>query len=227
MALVRVQSRGIRKRRRPRTTFVQRKRRGPGPRAIMPYLRGGEVKFLDFTLNNQTPPVTGIIIPSLNVIPQGVGESERLGRKVTLRSLSIRCQFRINAADAVADGFRILRMLVYVDKQTNGAPAVVTDVIQTAEWRAFRNLDNSGRFMVLHDRYYTNRSSAGIASSQADTGLLMQVYKTITLPIEYDASLDTGVISTIRSNNIGVILIGNIGGHFDVDFHSRVRYTDN
>ena len=227
MALVRVQSRGIRKRRRPRAGFTARKRRGPGPRAMMPYLRGGEVKFLDTTADNLTPPVTGVLVSSLNVIPQGVGESERLGRKVTLRALYIRCQFRISDADSAADGFRILRMLVYQDKQTNGAAPAVTDILQTAAFRSFRNLDNTGRFNILHDKYYTKNASSGLATALADTGMLIQTSNQLVMPIEYDATFDTGVISTIRSNNIGVLFISNIGAHFDVDFHSRIRYTDN
>ncbi len=217
-----------RKRRGGRVPVGMRKRRAPGARSMLPYVKmGGEVKFLDFTLDNQTPPVTGLIIPSLNIIAQGVGESERLGRKVTLRSLHIRCSFKISLADSQADGFRILRMLVYQDKQTNGAAAAVTDIIQTAEFRAFRNLDNSGRFVILHDKYYTKNVSAGISSSLADNGLLIQMNKRLLMPIEFDVSLDTGVIATQRSNNIGVLFVSNIGAHFDVDFKSRVRYTDN
>ena len=223
----RSQSFAGRKRRRPRTAFLARKR--PSPRSMVPYLRPGqEVKFLDTFFNAVAPSATGTILSSLNVVPQGVGESERLGRKITVKRIQVRFRYKNEGANAVVDGLKIMRFMLYQDKQTNGAAAAVSDLITSADYRAFRNLDNTGRFRILHDKYYTlNTKAAELITTLIDNGIFVSFAVNVNVPIEFDASADTGVIATQRSNNFGLMLIVDTTGHHDVDMAVRIRYTDN
>ncbi len=189
---------------------------------------GGELKFVDTVLLNQVPTTAGLVIPSLNVVPQGNGESERIGRKVTIKSISIRARFNIEGADSAVDGTRTLRFILYQDTQTNGAAATVGAILQTPNYLSFRQLDNTGRFRLLEDKYHTLRITASESLLLSfNTSKVFGVFKKMNTPIEYDNSATDGSIATQRSNNFGIILLGDIGGHATVDLTIRIRYSDN
>ena len=47
-----------------------------------------------------------------------------------------------------------MRVMLYHDKQANGATAAVLDILESADYQSFNNLVNSGRFRILMDRTY-------------------------------------------------------------------------
>lgn len=213
----------------PRRAFV------PGADRVGGYYgrysgKNAELKFHDVDLDDGTVAVTGDVTASINLIAQGITESTRVGRKCTLRSFHWRYQVTLPETDAAAtpaDGDS-LRIIVFIDKQANGATAAVTDVLETANIQSFRNLSNSGRFNFLCDKIH-NINYLGLASDGAGVvsqGLVQYEYtfnKNLNLPIEYSST--TGVIGEIRSNNIGVLLISHRGF---AGFNSgiRLRFSD-
>ncbi len=197
-------------------------------------LFNGELKFLDLTIVDAGVSATGAITDSVNLIPQGVDESERVGRKCTLRSIGWRFDYSLAAQADVADlsNGDVLRVLLYLDKQANGATAVVATaagILETADYRAFNNLANTSRFRTLMDRTYSiNRQVA--MTDGASTGSSPQIvmhdsfFMKVNIPLEFD--LAAGAITEIRSNNVGVLLISR---NAVVDFNSvmRIRFSDN
>ncbi len=197
-----------------------------------PYGRGpGEMKFFDLDLDEDPFTTAGAITDSINKIAQGVTEVTRVGRKCTIRSINWHFLLWLPEQDAVSDPLASdsCRIIMYVDKQTNGATAAVLDVLETANWRSFRNLSNVSRFNVLLDKtlsinYLTLASDGAGVVSQGQVNLHGEFYKKCMLPIEFDAG--AGAITEIRSNNIGVLLISSNG---TANFSSkiRVRFSDN
>ncbi len=192
----------------------------------------GELKFFDVTLDDAVVAGSGAgaITDSLNKIPQGVTEKERIGRKCTIKSIWWRYQVSLPGQDAgvtpkVGDS---LRMILYQDKQCNGATATATDLLETATLQDFRNLANQGRFIIHMDKV-VNINYGGMASdgagvvSQAFVQRNATFYKKCNIPIEFSAT--TGAITEIRSNNLGVLLISAQG---EVGFVSeiRLRFSD-
>ncbi len=191
--------------------------------------RGGELKFFDTTRADTAMGSSGAIANlSLNLIPQGVTESERVGRKCRIRSLVMRGEMvQPTTTDVAAAGAKG-RVIIYVDKQCNGATAAVLDILDTATVNSFRNLANSGRFQILMDKTYNMsvRASAGngTANDTAEWLVPWSFFKsTCDIPIEFDNT--TGAITEVKTNNIGVLTIANEGATL-FGYIARVRFSD-
>ncbi len=223
-----------RKRVTPAPTYLKRRKTfvpGPIGHGARYAARTGEWKFLDTTLNDAIVSATGTVTPTVNIIPQGVTESERVGRKCMIKSFHWRYQVSLAERDAVANPFPgdTLRIVLYVDKQCNGAGIATGDLLENAAFHSFRNLSNSGRFTVLMDKLHTLNyggmaSDTGSVVSQSEVVENYTFNKSLNLPIEFSST--TGAIGEIRSNNIGVFLISSTGTcRFDSTI--RIRFSDN
>ncbi len=196
------------------------------------YANGGEKKFFDTTRASFTPAIAGTIANlSLNLIPQGVTESDRVGRKCTISKIMIRGELTQNTTSTAADTSSIIRVIVYLDKQTNGATAAVLDILETAVEASFNNLSNSKRFKILSDQRHSLASPSGSGRGTTDTlsyGEMMIPYfwvkKKCNIPIEFSST--TGAIGEVRSNNIGVLVIQSPGAVNNFSYTARVRFTD-
>ncbi len=192
----------------------------------------GELKFLDFQLDDAVIASGGTVTPTIHTIPEGNSESERVGRKVTIKKVGWRYKIELPESDAQATPSEgdTVRAIMFLDKQANGATAAVLDILETANWQSFNQLANKSRFRILMDRTH-DLNYRGMASDGA--GLVSQAnwveshafFKTCNIPIEYDNSANTGAIGTIRSNNIGVLMISK-SGLASMISKIRVRYSD-
>ncbi len=79
------------------------------------------------------------------------------------------------------------------------------------------------------DRTYAMYNPAG-AGDALDFGEMVvedKFFKRCDIPVEYNDSATTGVISTMTSNNIGVLALASNGDTCSLDSVMRIRYTDN
>ncbi len=222
-----------------------RGRRRTGPQVIHPivvpgftrdvgffgrFKPGGELKFHDIAVIDGVIAIAGSIdTPSLVEIPQGTGEIQRIGRKCTIRGINFRFQMNLNLlTDSAVPQGDTVRIIIYLDKQCNGATAVVTDILETASYDSFNNLANKSRFRTLMDRTYSlNVLAATGADATAEwygETINDTFFKKVNIPIEYDST--TGGITEIRSNNISMLMISQYARTaFDGNF--RLRFSDN
>lgn len=191
----------------------------------------GELKFHDLDIDDAAIAGNGTIVQiSCLTIPQGTTESDRIGRKVTVKMIHWKYNIStVSTATASAPEPITVRVIVYLDKQTNGATATVTGILETDNYQAFNNLANTSRFRILMDRLHTIRPTAGAGDGAANdftgTTINAEWHKTMNAPIEYDNTFTDGRIGTMRSNNIGVLLVGKgSGGVFDSKM--RIRFSD-
>ncbi len=189
---------------------------------------GGELKFHDLDIDDATIATNGTIAQaSINIIAQGVTEVQRIGRKCTLRSINWRFNIRLPEGVAVTTTSDTVRVIVYLDKQTNGAAAGVTDILETDDYQSFNNLANKSRFRTLMDRTYDINSDLSGDGTTVDSprfNMNDSFFKKINIPIEYDAT--TGAITEQRSNNVGVLLLSK-NGLCTFNSKMRVRFSDN
>jgi hypothetical protein len=176
---------------------------------------GNELKFHDLDINDAGIAQGGTIAEdSCLTIAQGDGESERIGRKCTVKSVNWRFAITLPSTGTQAATTDVVRVILYLDKQTNGATAGVTDILESDDFQSFNNLANKSRFRTLLDRTYDmNVEGAGAGASWASSAKTItdSFYLSCNLPIEYDNSATTGAIATMRSNNIGVLLLSESG----------------
>lgn len=214
-----------------RTGFATGQKFGPGFQRTVGYYGRyapvgppGELKFFDVTLDDAVVASGGTITDSINKIAQGVTEVTRVGRKCTIKSIGWRYLISLPEVAAAANppGSDTVRVIMYLDKQCNGATATVTGILEGAQFQEFNNLANKGRFRTLVDEMVDINylSGIGITATQdyAQVRISGSFFKKCNIPIEFDAA--TGAITEIRSNNLGVLLISSAGL---AGFGSRIR----
>ncbi len=181
-----------------------------------------ELKFHDLDIDDAAIAVAGTIAEdSILTIAQGDGESERLGRKCVVKKIGWKFEILLAPQADLDLGVDVVRVILYHDKQTNGAAAVATDLLETDDYQSFNNLSNKGRFTTLMDRTYDLTAPAGAGGDSSGPLIVSDsFYKDCNMPIEYDNSATTGVIATMRSNNIGVLLLSKLGR---AGFASKMR----
>lgn len=167
---------------------------------------GAEAKFFDTAVNftfdsTMEVPATG----QLNIIPQGDGPSSRDGRNCVITSIQLRGYIAFNPG-AAATATTLTYLYLVLDKQCNGAAAAVTDVFTSATGHtALINLDNNQRFTIIKKWIWQFNSNAGVTTAFNAESKKIEYYKKVNIPITWDNSFTTGVIGTIRSNNIFLI----------------------
>ncbi len=183
---------------------------------------GAELKFHDIDLDDAAIAAGANVTNSVNLIAQGTTESTRIGRKCTIRSINWRFQISKAISTGGSSAADAVRVIMYLDKQANGATAVNTDILESADFQSFNNLANKSRFRTLMDRTYDMNSMAGGGNGTAEDYAEIRVndtfFKKCNIPIEYDST--AGAITEIRSNNIGVILMSQSGTS---GFSSKIR----
>ncbi len=207
-------------------------RRRPS-RRVGRFATARELKFLDTTKAFTAFTLAGTLFDdSLNHIAQGATESERVGRKVVLRSLQFRGTVQGGQATSTDETDNEYRIIVYCDKQANGAAATVTDILETAALHSFYNLANVGRFRILYDHTKNLPYPDGIQTAAGTFKLIAQDYKwevnlRMAIPLEFDNTFADGRIGTIRSNNIGIIGLSLTDSAPPLlAYTARIRYSD-
>ena len=171
----------------------------------------GELKFLDTTVDDAIIAAGGVVTPTINVMVQGIAESERIGRKCTIRSIMWRGSLTLPEAETqgapgAAERFRLI---LYQDKQANGATAAGTDILEAVTVDDYRNLVNVGRFNLLCDQhivlnYLTTSHFAVNSFSNAEVHTNFSFFKKCNIPLEFSGV--NGTIDEIRSNNLGLLI---------------------
>jgi len=183
------------------------------------YKRGKEaLKFIDFTVAGQGTIAVPAVIKDITVIPQGVGQSERIGRKIVFKKIEIRGLLTVSASSDP------VRFVLIQDKQTNGAAFTVAEVMDNDYSYLplnFRERENKERFKLLWDRT--------VIANAAITGVnhIYKVFKTIkcNIPVVYDATASTGAVATQRINSVRLVT-GGFQTTGVIDMVIRVWYTD-
>lgn len=169
------------------------------------------MKFHDVKFTTATVPIAARI-RTLLTIPQGTTEIQRIGRKCTIKSISIRYHgFLQNGS--VQNGHDQIRVMLVLDKQTNGDAFNATDLLETDEMDQYRNLANSSRFTILWDKWLTlNYTAAGGNGTDIESmswGEWHRYHKKLNIPIEYNSTV--GAITEIKTNNLLLVEISENG----------------
>jgi len=191
---------------------------------------GSENKFFDTAVgfNYDTVgevPATG----QLCLIPQGVTESTRVGRKCVIKSIQIRGR-NITAYAATANPVGSTHLFLILDKQCNGAAAAAADVFTGTGFDiVMRNLSNNERFQVLKKWEYTYGGKGGVAAAVLNECKLIKYFKKCDIPLEFSST--TGAITELKSNNLffmaGATGAGGLDDLIAFEGTVRLRFSDN
>ncbi len=197
-------------------------------RPIMVVAARPELKFFDTTKAATAAPVAGLISDgTLLNMAEGNTDQTRIGNKITLKSVMMRGAVRLPTTAGVASTSDVVRIFLFHDKQANGAAPAVTDILTSANYRAFNNVDNSDRFLTFasFDAALDIKCGAGDGTTNeyGEATLSFFMKKQLNLPIKYKSN--NGDVTDLASSNIGVLTISK-DGIVVVDYIARVKYTD-
>nr|QKI29017.1 Cap [Kummerowia striata CRESS virus] len=183
-----------------------------------------ELKVCDNPAGSGSFATAGIVV-LLNGIAQGTDYTNRIGRKVMLKSWLFRISV-VPKNTASAPYGDICRIMLLYDCQTNAATPAVTDILNSADYNAPMNLNNRDRFKVLADKYVTIASfnyAAGALTTGSPTPKQTKIYK----KMNYE-EIFGGTGSTVGSINTGglFVLFISLTGNTTYLYDSRVRFYD-
>lgn len=188
------------------------------------------VNMVDATVyDTAVPPNTWITNQSCNLIASGSGSSERIGRKITVKSVTfdytLNPDIRLAVAPPRIAGISFTyRLMLVLDKQCNGTTASAQELLTVVPYTNtvpnsqsspvinwLMNIANTQRFQILKTwsgRIATNTVEFDQANAadyaQNYTSYRIHGYKKVNFPVEYggpDPSL-----ANIKSNNLFVCM---------------------
>lgn len=191
---------------------------------------GTEVKYVDYVRSltvavavtgSEADPTSNV--NTLSWVPRGSGASQRTGNRVRVVGLEFRATYLAGATGSM------LRVLLLLDTQTNGAQFNAEDVlVDTASViqarNSMRNPLYEQRFVVLLDTMLTPASWAETGGTSTVTGAL--VYKKELDFVQTFSTVSAGnPITQMRDNSLHVMAIG-IATAATFSYVSRVSYVD-
>jgi len=165
-------------------------------------------------------------------IAQGTSGFTRIGRTIQLKSIHL----RIRMERPTQIPYDTLRIIVYLDQQCNGTIVNLSDLLSggsdgiNPDPTSYINLTNSKRFKILRDEIFCDNCETVLRYDNTNFHIqeehFFDWHINLDIPIEYSGN--TGDISEIKSNNVGVMfLCANKDQRSSAAMTCRVRYTDN
>lgn len=183
-----------------------------------------EKKYFDSNIANSGDLSAGVVFNSCCLVPQGTTDVTRVGNKIMIKNINLKGTLTLDDQGTGSIPNGIIRIIVFIDKQANGATAAVTDILKTATFASFRNMDQVDRFTILKDKVYTIRCQSSNALHTGASAIYFAMSKKCNIPIHYSST--TGAITEIKSNNVGLLYIAD-GTQVNVaSGASRVKFTD-
>ena len=148
-------------------------------------------------------------------VAQGPGQSERVGRRILLKSFDIRYVYTPAASGEQC------RILVVYDRQCNGSTPLSTDITSFGDVISPMNLNFSDRFVVLMDEITPQPGSTATA--------YVYGHRHVKINLEQLFQATTSAVSSISSGGIFLMAANTglgIGVATALSITTRVRYLD-
>jgi len=202
-----------------------------------------EVKAVDIPGGAGDLMSTTEIITVLNLVQVGSSFYNRVGRRIEMKSLTLRGVF--TPLTQTGSGFG--RVLVIYDAQTNGAFPALADILQTTSQTGANtnsvfsglNLNYRARFRILRDLYIAlpaqtvaggQITNPGYTDDTSDFPRLNMFIPLKGLETQYRADSNPAVIGDVATGGLFLVTFGNItaaNSGWTLLWQARLRYNDN
>lgn len=165
---------------------------------------------------------------SICKVPQGTAANNRVGRKILIDQINLRCIINWPNQTDLAKMTGTVRLMLVHDRQPNGAVPTLGTHLTGVGVTDFNNLIYSDRFTVLvDDRITFNQSNAvltGPVYSSASQEQYKEYYIKCHIPIHFSST--TGALTELISGNIFLWTVCDTNVTAVVDADSRIRFHD-
>jgi len=180
----------------------------------------GELKNVDLSSTTSLGTVaTGVQYGLLNGIATGADTNQRIGRRVTMKSLWVRWNYTMAPTSTGSSPFRVL---VVYDKQSNGGSQPTNlNVLSADNINGMKNLAYEKRFQTVMDEYVPCIGTGGPQSA------IGQRFIKLNHDVEFSgtggtsAEVFTGALWLTIWQNGSILTAGPL-----VNIQTRVRYCD-
>jgi len=182
-----------------------------------------ELKVIDTTGATLADSSGDLIL--LSGVAAGTDFTDRIGRKIFLKSISLR--FSMVPGTASTNQGDVVRVMLIYDTQTNGAAPATTDILTTASQLSHMNLNNRDRFRVLMDKNLTMGASIYAASALtqgAPVPRFFHMYRKIALEEIFQGTANT--VGSIATGAIWLLIIGIQDDLTQTYYNARIRFED-
>lgn len=189
-----------------------------------------EKKYFDAGNGDSTDCTTAGVYnyQSICKVPQGTAANNRVGRKILIDKINLRCIVNWPGQTDLAKMTGIVRLMLVWDKQPNGAVPTVGTHLTANGVTDYNNLLYADRFTVLMDeRIEFNQSNAvltGPTYSSASQEYFREYYIDCHIPIHYSST--TGALTELISGNIFLYSVCDTNVTAVVDADARIRFHD-
>jgi len=200
-------------------------------------LNTAEKKVYDIDASTVSADTTGSIVACCFPV-LGTDMTNRVGRKIQIKSIQGRGIVRTERSElmtAAATPAQMVRYIILVDMQPNGALPALTDILKTAHPASPLNLNNRDRFKILLDKqwaldpYYLNTTATTAAASMNNQCKVFKYYKKCNVETIFNGT-NGGTIADITSGAVLRVILGNQAVDADdtaeITSSVRVRFTD-
>lgn len=149
---------------------------------------------------------------SLVQIPQGTTKNTRIGNKSRLYALRGRLSFFINSTNS-GD---IIRCILYEDRQCNGMPATVADILEYASINSFQAMDYVDQITILMDKTFALNPPTSVVAGEISCSFWKHIKFSYKRKHELHYNNTTGSLGGIVSSNLNMLLIGSSGGSTNI-----------
>jgi len=179
-----------------------------------------EIKIADGSIGGALAVLASCNPNLLNGVSEGTGISNRIGRRVTLKTLSIKGFFSASVA-----GASVCRLVCVYDKQTDStAPASGVYFNDTSQFNSLSNINNQGRFVTLFDQEY--ELDCGTGGVGGRTVRHFNLFKNMEdVPVHFSGTGATA--GSIDTGGVFIYFFCTASSAAAVDCYTRVKYTDN
>ncbi len=198
----------------------------------VPVGQRSEKKFFDTLHAAAVVPLAGVVLPSLNLVPQDTSESGRIGRRIKITNVDMIGQIHLAQGAAILTDN--IRVFIVLDTQANKAAPALGDYLDgTPQYKSFRNLVNRGRFRTLHTFRMDVMPTYGGPANGGEFNRTWEWHKSFSpqdqIVVEFNSTL--GAQSEITSNNIVVMAITSSGivaaaNGAQLSYNARIRFHD-
>lgn len=195
----------------------------------------GESKVIDIAVGTLQVNTTGTI-SLLNGCIQGTDYTQRIGRKIQLKSLYVRGRVQLETAlNGVQISPQMARMMLVVDTQPNGVVFAITDLLNTAAPESQLNLNNRDRFMIICDKewvfdpYIIQGTATQSFAVGGRTISPLKKYKKLNMETIFNSG-NAGTIADMTSGALYMVWLGSQPAGAATDLNAivstRVRFKD-
>lgn len=170
---------------------------------------GPELKRLIGEDVNLTVPVgSAFTVPGcMTLLAEGTGVNQRVGRKVTFKSIEIRWTFYPGTPTSAQTPHSECRIVMFYDKDQDGVQTPIASVMHpAANFNSPLRQENFGeRFILLHDQI------TKFTSASDDADRMIPVSGVIRVPCHLDSLFQgaTNTITDVSSGGISIMVAGN------------------